>query len=158
MGAHAVTNAVSRAGADPAEIEDVIMGAGNPEGATGSNIARQIALRSGFPVSVAGVTVNRFCSSGLNTIAMAANSVMAGQGDIIVAGGLESISLTQNEHSNKYRLRGEWLMEHKPAIYMLMLETAENVSKRYGISREAQDEYALQKPAAYRRRPAGRKV
>ena len=143
MGAHAVTNAVSRAGVDPAEIEDVIMGAGNPEGATGSNIARQIALRSGFPVSVAGVTVNRFCSSGLNTIAMAANSVMAGQGDIIVAGGLESISLTQNEHANKYRLRGEWLMEHKPAIYMSMLETAEIVSKRYGISREAQDEYAL---------------
>ncbi|WP_161882344.1 acetyl-CoA C-acyltransferase [Deinococcus alpinitundrae] len=143
MGAHAVTHAVQRAGVDPSEIEDVIMGAGNPEGATGSNIARQIALRSGFPVSVAGVTVNRFCSSGLNTIAMAANSVMAGQGDIIVAGGLESISLTQNEHANKYRLRGEWLMEHKPAIYMSMLETAEIVSKRYGISREAQDEYAL---------------
>jgi len=143
MGAHAVTHAVSRAGVDPSEIEDVIMGAGNPEGATGSNIARQIALRSGFPVSVAGVTVNRFCSSGLNTIAMAANSVMVGQGDIIVAGGLESISLTQNEHANKYRLRGEWLMEHKPAIYMSMLETAEIVSKRYGISREAQDEYAL---------------
>ena len=109
MGAHAVTHAVSRAGVDPSEIEDVIMGAGNPEGATGSNIARQIALRAGFPVSVAGVTVNRFCSSGLNTIAMAANSIMAGQGDIIVAGGLESISLTQNEHANKYRLRGEWL-------------------------------------------------
>ena len=143
MGAHAVTHAVSRAGVDPSEIEDVIMGAGNPEGATGSNIARQIALRAGFPVSVAGVTVNRFCSSGLNTIAMAANSVMAGQGDIIVAGGLESISLTQNEHANKYRLRGEWLLEHKPAIYMSMLETAEIVSKRYGISREAQDEYAL---------------
>ncbi|AZI43364.1 acetyl-CoA C-acyltransferase [Deinococcus psychrotolerans] len=143
MGAHAVSHAVKRAGVDPSEIEDVIMGAGNPEGATGSNIARQIALRAGFPVSVSGVTVNRFCSSGLNAIAMAANSVMAGQGDIIVAGGLESISLTQNEHSNKFRLRGEWLMEHKPAIYMSMLETAENVSKRYGVSRDAQDEYAL---------------
>ncbi|TSA81399.1 acetyl-CoA C-acyltransferase [Deinococcus detaillensis] len=143
MGAHAVSHAVKRAGVDPSEIEDVIMGAGNPEGATGSNIARQIALRAGFPVSVSGVTVNRFCSSGLNAIAIAANSVMAGQGDIIVAGGLESISLTQNEHSNKFRLRGEWLMEHKPAIYMSMLETAENVSKRYGISRDAQDEYAL---------------
>ncbi|AWN22428.1 acetyl-CoA C-acyltransferase [Deinococcus irradiatisoli] len=142
MGAHAVTHAVQRAGVDPAEVEDVIMGAGNPEGATGSNIARQIALRSGFPVSVAGVTVNRFCSSGLNTIAMAANSVMAGQGEVIVAGGLESISLTQNEHANKYRLRGEWLMEHKPDIYMSMLETAEIVAKRYGISREQQDEYA----------------
>ena len=144
MGAHAVCHAVERAGVDPSEIEDVIMGAGNPEGATGSNIARQIALRAGFPVSVAGVTVNRFCSSGLNTIAMAANSVMAGQGEIIVAGGLESISLTQNEHANKYRLRGEWLMEHKPDVYMSMLETAEVVAKRYHVSREQQDEYALQ--------------
>ncbi|CAM3656862.1 acetyl-CoA C-acyltransferase [Deinococcus frigens] len=143
LGAHAVTHAVQRAGIDPAEIEDVIMGAGNPEGATGSNIARQIALRAGFPVSVAGVTVNRFCSSGLNTIALAANHVMAGQGEIFVAGGLESISLTQNEHANTFHLRGEWLMEHKPAIYMPMLQTAEVVSQRYGISREAQDEYAL---------------
>ncbi|WP_420595368.1 acetyl-CoA C-acyltransferase [Deinococcus sp.] len=143
MGAHAVMHAVERAGVDPSEIEDVIMGAGNPEGATGSNIARQIALRAGFPVSVAGVTVNRFCSSGLNTIAMAANSVMAGQGEIIVAGGLESISLTQNEHANKYRLRGEWLLEHKPDVYMSMLETAEVVAKRYHVSREQQDEYAL---------------
>ena len=143
MGAHAVGHAVERAGVDPSEIEDIIMGAGNPEGATGSNIARQIALRAGFPVSVAGVTVNRFCSSGLNTIAMAANSVMAGQGEIIVAGGLESISLTQNEHTNTYRLRGEWLLEHKPDVYMSMLETAEVVAKRYHVSREQQDEYAL---------------
>ncbi|GHG20382.1 acetyl-CoA acetyltransferase [Deinococcus indicus] len=143
IGAHAVLHAVQRAGIDPSEIEDVIMGAGNPEGATGSNIARQIALRAGFPVSVSGVTVNRFCSSGLNTIALAANHVMAGQGDAFVAGGLESISLTQNEHANQYRLRGEWLTEHKPEIYMPMLQTAEIVAKRYGISREAQDEYAL---------------
>ena len=143
IGAHAVMHAVQRAGLDPSEIEDVIMGAGNPEGATGSNIARQIALRAGFPVSVSGVTVNRFCSSGLNTIALAANHVMTGQGDVFVAGGLESISLTQNEHANQYRLRGEWLMEHKPEIYMPMLQTAEVVAKRYGISREAQDEYAL---------------
>ena len=143
IGAHAVMHAVQRAGLDPSEIEDVIMGAGNPEGATGSNIARQIALRAGFPVSVSGVTVNRFCSSGLNTIALAANHVMTGQGDVFVAGGLESISLTQNEHANGYRLRGEWLMEHKPEIYMPMLQTAEIVAKRYGISREAQDEYAL---------------
>ncbi|AWT35990.1 acetyl-CoA acetyltransferase [Deinococcus arenae] len=142
LGAHAVTHAIARAGVDPAEIEDVIMGAGNPEGATGSNIARQIALRAGLPVSVAGQTVNRFCSSGLQTIATAANSVMAGQGDVFVAGGLESITLTQNEHANKYRLRGEWLMEHKPAIYMPMLETAEIVARRYGITREQQDEYA----------------
>ncbi|MCD0169281.1 acetyl-CoA C-acyltransferase [Deinococcus sp. 23YEL01] len=144
IGAHAVLHAVQRAGLDPSEIEDVIMGAGNPEGATGSNIARQIALRAGFPVSVSGVTVNRFCSSGLNTIALAANHVMTGQGDAFVAGGLESISLTQNEHANGYRLRGEWLTEHKPEIYMPMLQTAEIVAKRYGISREAQDEYALQ--------------
>ena len=144
VGAHAVMHAVQRAGVDPAEIEDIIFGAGNPEGATGSNIARQIALRSGFPVSVAGTTVNRFCSSGLQTIAMAAHSVRAGEGEVIVAGGLESISLTQNEHANGFRLRGEWLMEHKPDIYMPMLQTAEVVAKRYHISREAQDEYALQ--------------
>ena len=144
LGAHAACHAAERAGLDPAEIEDVIMGAGNPEGATGSNIARQIALRAGFPVSVGGVTVNRFCSSGLNAIALAANHVIAGQGDVYVAGGLESISLTQNEHANKYRLRGEWLLEHKPDIYMPMLQTAEVVAARYGISREAQDEYALQ--------------
>ncbi len=144
LGAHAVTHAISRAGVNPAEIEDVIMGAGNPEGATGSNIARQIALRAGLPVTVSGMTVNRFCSSGLQTIALAANSVMTGQGDVFVAGGLESISLTQNEHANGYRLRGEWLMEHKPDIYMPMLQTAEVVAKRYGISREAQDEYAYQ--------------
>lgn len=144
LGAHAVKHAVARAGVDPTEIEDVIMGSGNPEGATGSNIARQIALRAELPVSVSGVTVNRFCSSGLNTVALAANHIMAGQGDVFVAGGLESISLTQNEHANKYRLRGEWLLEHKPDIYMSMLETAEVVAKRYGISREAQDEYAYQ--------------
>ncbi len=144
LGAHAVRHAIERAGVQGSEIEDVMMGVGNPEGATGSNIARQIALRAGLPVSVSGVTVNRFCSSGLNTIALAANHVIAGQGDIFVAGGLESISLTQNEHANKYRLRGEWLLEHKPEIYMSMLETAEVVAKRYGISREAQDEYALQ--------------
>ena len=144
LGAHAVTHAISRAGVNPAEVEDVIMGAGNPEGATGSNIARQIALRAGLPVTVSGMTVNRFCSSGLQTIALAANSVMTGQGDVFVAGGLESISLTQNEHANQYRLRGEWLMEHKPDIYMPMLQTAEVVAKRYGISREAQDEYAYQ--------------
>jgi acetyl-CoA C-acetyltransferase len=143
MGAHAVLHAVQRAGVDPSEIEDLIMGAGNPEGATGSNIARQIALRAGFPVSVSGVTVNRFCSSGLNAIALAANHVMAGQGDVYVAGGLESISLTQNEHANTFRLHGEWLDEHKPDIYMPMLQTAEVVAKRYHISREAQDEYAL---------------
>ena len=144
IGAHAVSHAVRRAGIDPSQIEDIIFGSGNPEGATGSNIARQIALRAGFPVSVAGTTVNRFCSSGLQTIAMAAHSVRAGEGDVLVAGGLESISLTQNEHANTYKLRGDWLMEHKPDIYMPMLQTAEVVARRYGISREAQDEYALE--------------
>ncbi|MFC3861820.1 acetyl-CoA C-acyltransferase [Deinococcus antarcticus] len=144
LGAHVVKHAIARAGVDPSEIEDVMIGVGLPEGATGSNIGRQIALRAELPVSVSGVTVNRFCSSGLNTIALAANHVMAGQGDVIVAGGLESISLVQNGNQNGYRLRGEWLMEHKPDIYMSMLETAEVVAKRYGISREQQDEYALQ--------------
>ena len=144
IGAHAVSHAVQRAGIDPSQIEDIIFGAGNPEGATGSNIARQIALRAGFPVSVAGTTVNRFCSSGLQTIAMAAHSVRAGEGDVLVAGGLESISLTQNEHVNTYKLRGDWLMEHKPEIYMPMLQTAEVVAKRYNVTREAQDEYALE--------------
>ena len=144
IGAHAVSHAVQRAGIDPSQIEDVIFGSGNPEGATGSNIARQIALRAGFPVSVAGTTVNRFCSSGLQTIAMAAHSVRAGEGDVLVAGGLESISLTQNEHANTYKLRGDWLMEHKPDIYMPMLQTAEVVAKRYNVTREAQDEYALE--------------
>ncbi|MFC4639418.1 acetyl-CoA C-acyltransferase [Deinococcus hohokamensis] len=142
IGAHVVTHALQRAGLSGAEVEDVLMGVGNPEGATGSNIARQIALRAGLPVTVAGSTVNRFCGSGLNTIALAANHVMAGQGDVFVAGGLESISLTQNEHANKFRLRGEWLTEHKPDIYMSMLETAETVASRYRISREQQDEYA----------------
>ncbi|SEJ67983.1 acetyl-CoA C-acetyltransferase [Deinococcus reticulitermitis] len=144
LGAHAVRHAIERAGVDPAEIEDVLMGVGLPEGATGSNIARQIALRAGLPVSVSGATLNRFCSSGLNTIALAAGHVMAGQGDVYVAGGLESISLVQNGNQNSYRLRGEWLSEHKPDIYMSMLETAEVVAQRYGVSREAQDEYALQ--------------
>ena len=144
LGAHVVKHAIARAGVDPSEIEDVMIGVGLPEGATGSNIGRQIALRAELPVSVSGVTVNRFCSSGLNTIALAANHIMAGQGDVIVAGGLESISLVQNGNQNGYRLRGEWLMEHKPDIYMSMLETAEVVAKRYGISRQQQDEYALQ--------------
>lgn len=144
MGAHAVKHAIARAGIDPSEVEDVIMGVGLPEGATGSNIARQIALRAELPVSVSGVTVNRFCSSGLNTIALAANHIMAGQGEVLVAGGLESISLVQNGNQNGYKLRGEWLLEHKPSIYMSMLETAEVVARRYGISRAQQDEYALQ--------------
>ncbi len=144
LGAHVVKHAAERAGIDGAEIEDVLMGSAMPEGATGENIARQIALRAGLPVSVSGVTVNRFCSSGLQTIAMAAQRIMTGEGDVMVAGGLESISLVQNEHKNSFRLRDEWLDQHKPDIYLPMLDTAEVVAARYKISREAQDEFGLQ--------------
>jgi acetyl-CoA C-acetyltransferase len=150
LGAHVVRHAVSRAGVDPAEVEDVIMGCAHPEGATGSNIARQIALRAGLPVGTAGVTVNRFCSSGLQTIAMASQRILAGEGGIYAAGGLESISCTQNE-MNKHMLREDWLAQNKPEIYWPMLQTAENVAKRYNISRERQDEYGArsqQKAAA----------
>ena len=140
LGAHVVQNAVSRAGVDPSEVEDVIMGCAHPEGATGANIARQIALRAGLPVQTAGLTVNRFCSSGLQTIAMASQRILAGEGGIYAAGGLESISCTQNE-MNKHMLHEDWLEQNKPEIYWPMLQTAENVAKRYNISRERQDEY-----------------
>jgi acetyl-CoA C-acetyltransferase len=140
LGGHVVKHAMERARLDPAEVDDVLMGCAFPEGATGSNIARQIALRAGCPVTVPGMTINRFCSSGLQTIAIAAQRVMAGEGEIFVAGGVESISCVQNE-SNKHMLSDTWLLEHKPEIYLTMLQTAENVSKRYAISREKQDEY-----------------
>jgi acetyl-CoA C-acetyltransferase len=143
MGGHVVKAALERAKVDPAEVEDVIMGCANPEGATGSNIARQIALRAGCPVTVSGVTVNRFCSSGLQTIALAAQRIVAGEGDVFVAGGVESISLVQND-MNKKDLREGWLMEHKPEIYWPMLQTAEMVAKRYGIGRDKQDRYGVQ--------------
>jgi len=144
MGGHAVAEAVKRAGVAPEDVSDVMMGCAIPEGATGGNIARQIAIRAGLPVSVAGVTVNRFCSSGLQTIAMAAQRIRSDDAGIIVAGGLDSISLCQNEHANKYRSRDEWIVEHKPEIYWPMIQTADTVAKRYKISREAQDEYALE--------------
>jgi acetyl-CoA C-acetyltransferase len=150
LGAHVVRHAVSRAGIDPAEVEDVIMGCAHPEGATGANIARQIAIRAGLPVGTAGVTVNRFCSSGLQTIAMASQRILAGEGGIYAAGGLESISCTQNE-MNKHMLQEDWLVQNKPEIYWPMLQTAENVAKRYKIPRERQDEYGArsqQKAAA----------
>src|SRR5204863_8819387 len=140
MGGHAVAHAISRARLAPEDIDDVLMGCALPEGATGQNIARQIALRAGCPVSVPGATINRFCSSGLQTIALAAQRIIAGEGDIYVAGGVESISCVQNE-SNKHMLREPWLVEHKPEIYWSMLQTAETVARRYGISRERQDEY-----------------
>ena len=140
MGGHVVKAAVERAGIDPASVEDVIMGCGLPEGATGGNIARQIALRAGMPVSVSGVTVNRFCSSGLQAIALASQRIMAGEGDVYVAGGLESLSCVQGELNAHMAYEG-WLSEHKPGIYHSMLQTAETVAARYNISREAQDAY-----------------
>ena len=140
LGGHAVQHAISRAGIDAAEIEDVIMGCANPEGATGANIARQIALMAGCPVSVSGMTVNRFCSSGLQTIALAAQRIIAGEGSAYVAGGVESISCVQQE-MNHHMLRDPALDRIKPEIYWSMLQTAEQVAKRYGIGRDAMDEY-----------------
>jgi len=142
MGGHALTHAIARAQLDPAEIEDVIMGCANPEGATGRNIARQIALRAGCPVTTSGMTVNRFCSSGLQTIAMAAQRVISGEGEIFAAGGVESISCVQNE-MNKHMLNEPWILDHKPELYWPMLQTAEYVSKKYNIPREKQDEYGV---------------
>ena len=140
LGGHAVQHAVQRAGIDPASVDDVIMGCATPEGATGSNIARQIALRAGLPITTSGMTINRFCSSGLQTIATAAQRIIAGEGDVYVAGGVESISCVQNE-ANKHMLADPWLMKNKPEIYWNMLQTAEQVAKRYNISRDAMDEY-----------------
>jgi acetyl-CoA C-acetyltransferase len=143
LGGHVVRAALERAGIEGGEVEDVLMGCANPEGATGANIARQIALRAGLPVTVAGATVNRFCSSGLQTIAMAAQRIIAGEGEVYVAGGVESISCVQQE-MNTHMLRDMWLAEHKPEIYWSMLQTAENVAQRYKISRERQDRYGAQ--------------
>jgi acetyl-CoA C-acetyltransferase len=140
LGGHAVRAAVARAGIAPAEVDDVIMGCANPEGATGANIARQIALSAGMPVSVSGMTVNRFCSSGLQTIALAAQRILAGEGDIYAAGGVESISCVQRE-MNQHMLEDTWLNQSKPEIYWSMLQTAEQVAKRYNISRERMDRY-----------------
>jgi acetyl-CoA C-acetyltransferase len=142
LGAHAVRAAVERARLDPAEVEDVLVGCALPEGTTGGNIARQIALRAGLPVTTAGATVNRFCSSGLQAIAMAAHRVLVDRVPVLVAGGVESISCVQNE-ANRHMAQDPWLLEHKPAIYDTMLQTAENVSRRYGIARVAQDEYGV---------------
>ncbi|HMC16302.1 MAG TPA: acetyl-CoA C-acyltransferase [Albitalea sp.] len=143
LGGHAVRAAVERAGIDGALVDDVLMGCANPEGATGANIARQVALRAGLPITTSGMTINRFCSSGLQTIAMAAQRIIAGEGDVYVAGGVESISCVQNE-ANKHMLADPWLVEHKPEIYWSMLQTAEQVAKRYSISRERMDQYGAQ--------------
>jgi acetyl-CoA C-acetyltransferase len=142
LGGHAVEHAVSRAKIDPGEVEDVIMGCANPEGATGANIARQIALRAGLPITAGGVTVNRFCSSGLQTIAMAAQRVIVDQVPVMVAGGVESISCVQQE-MNTHMLRDPYLLQTKPEIYWNMVQTAEQVAKRYNISKDLQDEYGV---------------
>jgi acetyl-CoA C-acetyltransferase len=140
LGGHAIRHAVARAGIDPATVEDVLMGCANPEGATGWNIARQCALAAGLPITTSGVTVNRFCSSGLQTIAMAAQRIMTGEGDTYVAGGVESISCVQQE-MNHHMFQDPGLLKSKPEIYWSMLQTAEQVAKRYHIGREAMDEY-----------------
>ncbi len=149
MGGHAVEHAIARAGIEAGEVDDVIMGCGTPEGATGANIARQIALRAGCPITVSGMTINRFCSSGLQTIATAAQRIIANEGDIYVAGGVEAISCTAQE-MNKHMLADPWLEKNKPEVYWAMLQTAEQVAKRYGIGREAMDQYgaASQQKAA----------
>jgi acetyl-CoA C-acetyltransferase len=144
LAAHAVRAAVARSGVDPAEVEDVVLGCAMPEGSTGHNIARQAALRAGLPIQVAGMTVQRACSSGLMGIATAAKQIIDDGMDVVVGGGVESISLVQNEKANRYRAGDPWLREHMPQLYMTMLETAEIVAARYEVSREAQDAYALQ--------------
>jgi acetyl-CoA C-acetyltransferase len=143
LGGHVIKAAVERAKIDGGEVDDVLMGCANPEGATGWNIARQAALRAGLPDSVAAATVNRFCSSGLQTIAMAAQRVIAGEGDIYVAGGVESISCVQQE-MNLHMFQDSWLKEHKPTIYWNMMQTAENVAKRYNMSKERMDRFGAE--------------
>jgi acetyl-CoA C-acetyltransferase len=142
MGGHAVAAAVERAGVDPAEIEDVVIGCANPEGANGQNIGRQIGMRAGLPESVPGMTVSRFCASGLQAISVAAARIAAGECDVLVAGGVESISCVQNE-MNTHMIADPWLAAHRPALYWPMLRTAETVAERYGVSRERQDEYGV---------------
>ena len=154
LGGHVVKHAVARAGIAPDEVEDVVMGCAMPERATGQNIARLSALRAGLPVSVSGVTVNRFCSSGLQTIAFAAQRIMTGEAEVIVAGGLESISLLQ-EGGRPPPVQEEWLLAHKPEVWMPMIETADIVAGRYNVSRESQDEYSLE---SQRRTAAGQQA
>lgn len=140
LGAHAVSHAVQRAGIEGAAVEDVIMGMAMPEGTTGGNVARLIAIRAGLPVTTSGLTINRFCSSGLQSIALAAQRIIAGENEVLVAGGLESISCVQQE-ANRHMAEDPELVAMKPEIYWNMLQTAEQVAKRYGITRDAMDEY-----------------
>src|SRR5919201_5329674 len=155
LGGHVIQHAVQRAGVEPGEVEDVIMGCALPEGATGSNIARQSAIRAGLPVTTGGVTVNRFCSSGMQAIAMAAHRVIVDRVPVMVAGGVESVSLVQNEHFNTHRIHEPWIDEHMPELYLPMIDTAEVVATRYYVTREAQDEYAL---ASQQRTAAGQQA
>lgn len=142
LGGHVIKHAVARAKIEPGEVEDVIMGCGLPERATGGNIARQSAIRAGMPVTTGGMTVNRFCSSGLQTIALAAQRIMSGEAQVLVAGGLESISLVQDGRVPP--VHDKWILEHKPAIYMSMIETADIVAERYQVTRDSQDLFALE--------------
>lgn len=144
LGGHAVKNAVVRAGLDPAEVEDVMMGCAMPQGTQGHNVGRQIALAAGLPTTTAGMTVDRQCSSGMMAIAMAAKTIIVDNVDIMVGGGLESVSLVQNEHNNLYRAGDPRLLAAHPHILMPMIDTAEVVAERYAVSRDSQDEYALQ--------------
>ena len=144
LAGHAVEKAIEVSGVDPSTVEDCLMGCAMPEGATGGNIARQIAIRGGLPVTTAGATINRFCSSGMQAITMAAQRIMSNELDICVAGGLESISLVQNEHQNNFMAQEDWINKNKPELYYTMIQTAEVVSQRYNISRDTQDEYGLQ--------------
>ena len=144
LGGHVIRHAVERAGIDPAEVEDVILGCGGPEGATGFNIGRQAVFRAGLPVTASGAVISRDCSSGMQAIATAAHRVMVDRVPIMVAGGLESVSLTGREHRNMSHATNDWLAENKPSVYDTMLETSEVVAERYQISREAQDQFALE--------------
>jgi acetyl-CoA C-acetyltransferase len=144
LGGHAIKHAVERAGIDPETIQDVIMGAALQQGSTSGNVARQCALRAGLPTSVSGMSMDRQCASGLMAIATAAKEIIVDNMDVAVAGGLESISLVQNDKMNTFRAADPWLKQHRPDIYMSMLETAEIVADRYNVSRDAQDEYAYQ--------------
>lgn len=143
LAGHVVRHAIERAGVDPADVDDVVIGSGLPEGATGNNIGRTAALRAGCPVGVAGQTVSRYCASGLDAIVAAAQRVRSGDARVVVAGGVESVSMVQS-HLNLEFYTEEWLLRHTPDVYMPMLYTADNLAKKYGVSRERQDEYAFQ--------------
>jgi acetyl-CoA C-acetyltransferase len=154
MTGHVIQKAVERAKVEPGEVEDVIIGCANPEGATGHNIARDALIRAGLPVTVPGETINRFCSSGLMAISIAAQRIMVDGIDVAVGGGLESVSLVSG-NMNKHRFADEWLVEHKPEVYMTMIETADIVAQRYQVTREQQDEFAL---LSQQRTAAGQKA